>query len=223
MYDYFGQFINSNVNFLITPELFSVIEIENDANLNKYFNFFLNLFISNNKILMINRDIKYFLQDNNKYNYYINNFLSKDVFNNILLYNKLICKFSLFFYFNEILILLISCKESTNTEINKKVDMFYSCFEANFSFNEILIIKEINEYIKTLLLINEKDKDNFNHLIEFQKNSKAGLITEDEENKNVFSFYKTEYLFEIKIILLYIRSLYLVVDDKILEFIKNNK
>ena len=205
--DYFTQFINSNINILISCELRNYLEHEMISMLNDYFNFVLELASTELNNILVNSNQSFFNQSNTDsklvvFNMIIKDMLDKDIFPDSVIFEKFIYKFSVFLYFNFLIALLIS----TSTYIpSERVDLFTDIFNSIFNLNKSILIKEIIEYAKTLLFMTENKLEDFNDLINFQLNSKA--IFGIEADSDITSIFKESLLSKIKSDMLCIRKI----------------
>lgn len=220
--DYFAQFMNSNINFLISNELHQYVENEVLNFINQYFNFVLSTTITPElKHIQINKNLSPKLVDN-KLKEMIIEYLDRDIFTNNKIFERAVAKFSIYVYFT----ITISLLMYTNIDCvdESKFRYLISSFDRVSNLQKSLIIKELNDYILTLLHMNETQSlSDFKDLIEFQNNSKSTLVglEEDESVKVVVSLFKSGFISKLKVALLVIRKLYyLQGNSQLLAFLK---
>lgn len=154
----------------------------------------------------------------------ITEYLDRDIFSNNRLYERQICKFSLVFYLNILVILLTSCTTNNlEKEANNKLDTLFSLLDSFFFFKKSVVINEVHEYAKTLLIMSNNKPSDFDDLIEFQQNSKMILTTAEELPKEVIELFKPDYFSNIKAYLLLIRKIYFCQENQLLDFLKDYK
>jgi len=149
MNDYFIQFMNSNINFLITHDLYLFIEQEQYLCLNNYFKFSIKVFAKNELLnLLETKSLKSWEMDKLNYRSLLKEWLDRDIFCNNKIYDKTITKFTTFFYLLTINVILGSIYNNEDEDL-QRFDLFLKNIEnINPSLGRSLVIKEINEFIK---------------------------------------------------------------------------
>lgn len=151
MNDYFTQFINSNINFLITNEISLLIENEQYKFLNQYLLFVGSVFNNEIKQIVLSKDLSKFTLDKPSFKDFLKEYLDRDVFSSNRLYERTVYKFLTFLFLNFITIIIMTVNVDVENSPDEliRLEKFLHNFEIiNSSISKSLILKEILEYVK---------------------------------------------------------------------------
>lgn len=153
IYDYFIQFTNSNINYLITNEFLSYIEEQQYSFLSLYLNNFSGLFNNEAKELILIKDFSKFSLDRNSFQVLLKDSLDREIFSSNRIYDRVIYKYQVFFFIEKLVVILMSVNVNSDSEVDLeslgKIDNFLNNFECvNVSVSKSIILKEIVEYVK---------------------------------------------------------------------------
>lgn len=151
MNDYFTQFINSNINFLITNEISLLIENEQYKFLNQYLLYVGSVFNNEIKQIVLSKDLSKFTLDKPSFKDFLKEYLDRDVFSSNRLYERTVYKFLTFLFLNFITIIIMTVNIDVENSPDEllRLEKFLHNFEIiNSSISKSLILKEILEYVK---------------------------------------------------------------------------